>query len=61
MDGSDVSKHLVFPQPLQHLTLDLDRADLSESFNINVTGPHIVTTKFLPLLRKGQAKKIVNM
>ncbi|KFY42559.1 hypothetical protein V494_02359 [Pseudogymnoascus sp. VKM F-4513 (FW-928)] len=35
--------------------------DLNEEFNVNVTGTHIVTTKFLPLLRKGQAKKIANL
>ncbi|KFX94413.1 hypothetical protein O988_06322 [Pseudogymnoascus sp. VKM F-3808] len=35
--------------------------DLNEEFNVNVTGTHIVTTKFLPLLRKGQTKKIMNI
>ncbi|KAL2829523.1 short-chain dehydrogenase-like protein [Aspergillus cavernicola] len=35
--------------------------DLNEEFNVNVSGTHIVTTLFLPLLRKGQAKKIMNI
>ncbi|KFZ12067.1 hypothetical protein V501_04389 [Pseudogymnoascus sp. VKM F-4519 (FW-2642)] len=36
-------------------------ADLNEEFNVNVTGTHIVITKFLPLMRKGQAKKITSI
>ncbi|RAL16790.1 SDR family oxidoreductase [Aspergillus homomorphus CBS 101889] len=35
--------------------------DLTESFEVNVNGPHLVTREFLPLLRRGQAKKIVNI
>lgn len=35
--------------------------DLNALFNINVTGTHMVTTYFLPLLRKGHMKKIGNM
>ncbi|KFY42393.1 hypothetical protein V494_02444 [Pseudogymnoascus sp. VKM F-4513 (FW-928)] len=35
--------------------------DLNEEFNVNVTGTHIVITKFLPLLRKGTAKKITSI
>jgi NAD(P)-dependent dehydrogenase (short-subunit alcohol dehydrogenase family) len=43
------------------LALMIYRADLNEEFNVNVMGTHIVTTKFLPLLRKGEQKKIMNM
>jgi NAD(P)-dependent dehydrogenase (short-subunit alcohol dehydrogenase family) len=35
--------------------------DLNDIFNINVTGTHMVTTYFLPLLRKGESKKVGNM
>lgn len=35
--------------------------DLNKLFNINVTGTHMVTTYFLPLLRKGELKKVGNM
>ncbi|PYI16078.1 short chain oxidoreductase [Aspergillus violaceofuscus CBS 115571] len=35
--------------------------DLTSSFNVNVNGPHLVTREFLPLLRRGTAKKIVNI
>ncbi|GAD95299.1 hypothetical protein PVAR5_3941 [Paecilomyces variotii No. 5] len=35
--------------------------DLNEVFNTNVTGVHRVTRQFLPLLRKGQQKKVVNI
>jgi NAD(P)-dependent dehydrogenase (short-subunit alcohol dehydrogenase family) len=35
--------------------------DLNDLFNINVTGTHMVTTYFLPLLRKGESKKVDNM
>jgi NAD(P)-dependent dehydrogenase (short-subunit alcohol dehydrogenase family) len=34
--------------------------DLNELFNINVTGTHMVTTYFLPLLRKAELKKVGN-
>jgi NAD(P)-dependent dehydrogenase (short-subunit alcohol dehydrogenase family) len=37
------------------------RDDLNDTFNTNVTGAHRVTRQFLPLLRKGQQKKVVNM
>ncbi|OJD29425.1 short chain oxidoreductase [Diplodia corticola] len=36
-------------------------SDLDETFKINVTGVHYVTTAFLPLLEKGQLKKIINI
>ncbi|KAH8823889.1 hypothetical protein DL96DRAFT_241356 [Flagelloscypha sp. PMI_526] len=36
-------------------------SDLSETLNINVVGMHLVTAGFLPLLRKGTGKKIVNV
>ncbi|GAB1311030.1 C-factor [Madurella fahalii] len=35
--------------------------DLQESFNINVMGVHWVTREFIPLLRKGTLKKVVNI
>ncbi|KAL1638693.1 hypothetical protein SLS58_008725 [Diplodia intermedia] len=35
--------------------------DLDETFKINVTGVHYVTSAFIPLLEKGQLKKVVNI
>ncbi|KAH8694291.1 hypothetical protein BGW36DRAFT_454900 [Talaromyces proteolyticus] len=35
--------------------------DLGEVFNVNVTSVHNITRAFLPLLRKGKTKKIVNI
>ncbi|PNS21057.1 hypothetical protein CAC42_3394 [Sphaceloma murrayae] len=35
--------------------------DLNEHFNTNVVGTHNVTTAFLPLLRKGAQKKVINI
>ncbi|KAH7079848.1 short-chain dehydrogenase/reductase SDR [Paraphoma chrysanthemicola] len=35
--------------------------DLTEVFNVNVFGVHNVTRAFLPLLKKGSLKKIVNI
>ncbi|KAH8804163.1 short-chain dehydrogenase-like protein [Flagelloscypha sp. PMI_526] len=35
--------------------------DLEETFRINVVGTHIVTTEFLPLLKKGTGKKIISI
>ncbi|KAK4107249.1 NAD(P)-binding protein [Canariomyces notabilis] len=35
--------------------------DLNDTFNTNVTGVHRATRHFLPLLRKGQQKKVVNI
>ncbi|KAH8828641.1 short-chain dehydrogenase-like protein [Flagelloscypha sp. PMI_526] len=35
--------------------------DLEDTFRVNVVGTHIVTTEFLPLLKKGKGKKIVNI
>jgi NAD(P)-dependent dehydrogenase (short-subunit alcohol dehydrogenase family) len=37
------------------------RDNLQESFAINVIGVHWVTREFLPLLRKGNLKKVANM
>jgi hypothetical protein len=37
------------------------RIDLNHLFNVNVNGTNIVTTTFLPLLRKSSVKKIINM
>ncbi|KAJ5163937.1 Short-chain dehydrogenase/reductase SDR [Penicillium coprophilum] len=40
----------------------LDGMDnLNETFNINVTGTHLVSRAFLPLLRKGDKKTIINI
>lgn len=36
-------------------------AYLKSTFDLNVVGVHLVTVAFLPLLEKGQGKKIVNM
>ncbi|GCB17171.1 C-factor [Aspergillus awamori] len=38
-----------------------DMADLEDTFRVNVTGPHVITQNFLPVLRKGSMKKIVNI
>ncbi|THC96007.1 hypothetical protein EYZ11_004506 [Aspergillus tanneri] len=34
---------------------------LTETFNTNVTGTHMVTSAFLPLLRKGERKLVTNI
>ncbi|CAJ0545129.1 Ff.00g086020.m01.CDS01 [Fusarium sp. VM40] len=36
-------------------------SDLAETYNINVIGVHNVTSTFLPLLRRGSQKKIINI
>ncbi|PCG94794.1 Short-chain dehydrogenase/reductase SDR [Penicillium occitanis (nom. inval.)] len=38
-----------------------EMADLEETFHINVTGPHRMIQLFLPLLRKGNEKKVINI
>ncbi|KAL2846855.1 hypothetical protein BJY01DRAFT_234439 [Aspergillus pseudoustus] len=35
--------------------------DLEDTFRVNVTGVHLVTRAFLPLLRNGDRKKVVNI
>lgn len=35
--------------------------EIRDCFEVNVIGTNIVTAAFLPLLRKGQQKKVVNM
>lgn len=42
-------------------TAAMKNADLQEAFAVNVEAVHNVTTGFLPSLRKGQEKKVVNM
>ncbi|PYI09729.1 NAD(P)-binding protein [Aspergillus sclerotiicarbonarius CBS 121057] len=37
------------------------RSDLNDTFNVNVTGPHVMIQAFLPLLRKGATKRILNI
>ena len=37
------------------------RDNLNEMFNLNVTGVHEVTRAFLPLLRRGEKKAVINM
>lgn len=37
------------------------RDNLEESFTVNVMGVHWVTRAFLPLLYKGNNKKVANM
>ena len=38
-----------------------NRDNLAESLDVNVFSVHRVTKKFLPLLKMGQEKKVVNM
>ncbi|OKL61413.1 hypothetical protein UA08_03685 [Talaromyces atroroseus] len=38
-----------------------EMADLDEVFHVNVTGPHTMIQAFLPLLRKGNDKKVINI
>ena len=35
--------------------------ELDSTFNTNVTGVHLVTAAFLPLLKKGNLKEVTNM
>jgi NAD(P)-dependent dehydrogenase (short-subunit alcohol dehydrogenase family) len=42
-------------------TNSLEKESFMETFEINVAAVQIVTAAFLPLLRKGTEKKIVNM
>ncbi|KAJ5034745.1 hypothetical protein NUH16_006189 [Penicillium rubens] len=35
--------------------------NLNETFNVNVTAPHLVSRAFLPLLHKGERKTVINM
>ncbi|KAJ5960777.1 Short-chain dehydrogenase/reductase SDR [Penicillium vulpinum] len=35
--------------------------NLNETFNVNVTAPHLVSRAFLPLLHKGEKKTIINI
>ncbi|KAJ6188089.1 hypothetical protein N7519_002997 [Penicillium mononematosum] len=35
--------------------------NLNETFNVNVTAPHLVSRAFLPLLRKGEKKTVINI
>lgn len=37
------------------------RTDLDDTFKINVTGVHYVTSAFISLLEKGNLKKVINM
>jgi hypothetical protein len=39
----------------------MSRDNLLESLQVNVFGVHWVTRTFLPLLEKGQLKKVANM
>lgn len=41
--------------------LGMTEEQLTSSLDINVTGPHRVILAFLPLLRAGKEKKIINM
>ncbi|KAL3471765.1 hypothetical protein BJX99DRAFT_266516 [Aspergillus californicus] len=38
----------------------MDARDLNYIFNTNVTGVHLVTRSFLPLLKQGTLKKVIN-
>lgn len=48
---------------LMHYTTDgiENMDDLDDTFKSNVTGVHYVTAAFLPLLKKGNLKKVINM
>lgn len=50
--------HLNEAWPLSNRLL---REDLDEHLIVNVVGVHLVTRAFLPLLQKGNLKKVVNM
>lgn len=39
----------------------MSRENLEESLNVNVLGVHWTTRVFLPLLQKGNLKKVANM
>ncbi|PYH97416.1 NAD(P)-binding protein [Aspergillus ellipticus CBS 707.79] len=39
----------------------LQENDFEKTLRVNVSGPHVTTRSFLPLLRKGLSKKIINM
>lgn len=43
------------------LANSLSRNDLESTFTTNVTSTHLVTSAFLPLLKKGNLKKVANM
>ncbi|KAH8828640.1 short-chain dehydrogenase-like protein [Flagelloscypha sp. PMI_526] len=45
----------VSPDGIQTMT------DLEDTFRINVVGTHNVTAAFLPLLKKGKGKKVINI
>ncbi|KAL1615941.1 hypothetical protein SLS56_011636 [Neofusicoccum ribis] len=38
-----------------------EMADIEDAFKVNVAGVHMITSTFLPLLRKGSLKKIINI
>jgi NAD(P)-dependent dehydrogenase (short-subunit alcohol dehydrogenase family) len=64
--GSNGLDVLVNNAAIQHHTPnnkmeDFTPDDLSRILNTNLVGPHRVTTAFLPLLRAGTQKKIINM
>lgn len=52
---------LPHPNVSENPSANVLRDNLAESFTINVLGVHWVTRTFLPLLKKGTQKKVVNM
>jgi NAD(P)-dependent dehydrogenase (short-subunit alcohol dehydrogenase family) len=44
-----------------HFPATINRNDLNSTFNTNVNSAHMVTSAFLPLLRKGTRKRVVNL
>ncbi|KAI9248893.1 hypothetical protein BDA99DRAFT_488716 [Phascolomyces articulosus] len=40
---------------------ECDSEDFIKTLNVNVVGTHLVTTTFLPLLRRGSTKKVINI
>lgn len=49
------------PPPPGGKLVDTPPEELTDILDTNVVGPHRVTKAFLPLLRKGEQKKIINM
>lgn len=44
-----------------HIQLTRNRTDLEDVLRINVLGVHAVTSAFLPLLKKGNLRKIITV
>ena len=60
-DGVKSMRAFLLPNVSQHKSANGLRDNLTESLTINVLGVHWVTRAFLPLLQKGNQKKVANM